>query len=112
MATGPRSWAGRHYRGQGASQMQQLLVFAILCVLGPCLVAGLHFLLGGLTRTLIYLVAFAQVLVVPVMLALEPDISFGSDVYSLGAGIGIALIGALELIFLAGSAAGLFIALT
>jgi hypothetical protein len=59
---------------------------------------------------LVYLLVAAQILVVPIAVALEPDISFGSNVYSLGAGLSIMLIGAVELVFIAGSGLGLTIA--
>jgi hypothetical protein len=58
----------------------------------------------------VYLLAAAQVLIVPVLVAMDPDISFGSDTYSLGAGVGIILIGAIELAFVAGTLIGLFAA--
>jgi hypothetical protein len=59
-----------------------------------------------MTKLLVYLLAAAQVLIVPVLVALDPDISFGSDVYSLGAGVGIMLITAIEFVFVLGTAVG------
>jgi hypothetical protein len=49
-------------------------------------------------------------LVVPVLVWLDPEISFGSDSYSLGAGIGIVLILVVELVIAVGTAIGLMIA--
>lgn len=92
--------------------MNRLFEFTLLCVLAPWLLARCHFLFGPLTRWLVYLLSAAQVLAVPVLVALDPDISFGSDTYSLGAGIGMILIGTVELAFLVGTVIGLFAATT
>jgi hypothetical protein len=73
--------------------------------------ASLHFVLGGLTRPLLYLLAVAQAAIVPVLVALDPDVSFGSETYSLGAGIAIAFIATVEMVFLLGTAVGLLAAL-
>ena len=87
--------------------MEPLLLFALLCALAPWLVARLHPLLSGVTRPMVYLLVAAQVSIVPVLVALDPQLDFGSDTYSLGAGIGIALILYVEMFFVAGSMVGL-----
>jgi hypothetical protein len=92
--------------------MSRLLLFGLLCALAPWLLARCRFVFGGLTRTLVYLLAGVQVLIVPLLIAMEPDISFGSDSYSLGAGIAIVLIGAIEFLFVTGTAVGLLAALS
>lgn len=91
--------------------MNRLLLYGLLCALAPWLLAWLRVLFGELTRTLVYLLAAAQLLIVPVLVALDPDISFGSDGYSLGAGLGIVLIAGIEFVFLIGTALGLLLAL-
>jgi hypothetical protein len=86
--------------------MTRILSFGLICALAPLVLARLHFLLGGLTRALVYILAAAQILMVPVLVALDPDISFGSDAYSLGAGVGIMLITAIESVFVLGTVLG------
>ena len=88
--------------------MKQLLFFGLVCVVAPCILSRLHFVFGGLTRSLVCLLALGQILIVPVLVALEPDISFGSDGYSLGGGVSIMLITAIEFVFVLGTAVGLW----
>jgi hypothetical protein len=89
--------------------MEQLLLYGALCALVPCFVASLHWLLGELTKPLIYLIALGQALLVPVLVAIDPNISFGSDAYSLGAGVSIMLIVAVESVFLMGTGLGVLL---
>jgi len=87
-----------------------LVSLGLACAIAPYLLARLHPLLGPLTRPLVYLLVAAQVLAFPVLVWLDPVLDFGSDTYSLGAGISIALIFAIEMIFIVGSGAGLLAA--
>ena len=91
--------------------MERLLLAGAACAVLPVLAAQLRPVLGGLTRPLVWLLAAAQVLAVPVAVALDPDLDFGSDTYSLGAGLAIMLIGGVELVLVAGTAVGLLLAL-
>lgn len=91
--------------------MAKLLLYGLGCAVAPYLVARLYPLLRGVTRPMVYLLVIAQLLVVPVRVALDPDIDFGSQVYSLAAGLSMMLILTVEAFFAAGSAAGLLAAL-
>lgn len=90
--------------------MQKLLLYGLACAVAPYVLARLYPLLRGLTRPLVYLLAAGQLLIVPVRVALDPGLDFGSDVYSLGAGISIALILTVEMVFAVGTAVGLIAA--
>lgn len=90
--------------------MTKLLLYGLACAIAPYLLARLHPFLRGFTRPLVYLWVAGQLLIVPVRVALDPDIDFGSDVYSLAAGLSIMIILAVELVFVTGSVAGLLAA--